>query len=101
MNRNKTELIEQIENLVDTAHKFKNAYFWTPPTSAGERRSYERYYSISEFNWNEGGADYSASYEVTCTCRYIYTEGRYYKDGKKTNLTAIKNSLKRLKTEAE
>ena len=89
-------IVNQIENLIATAEKFRNSYFWNPPSSAGGRRSYEKYHSIPEFCWQEGGHEYTASYTVSCSCRNIYASGSYTKDGKKTTLTAIKNSLKRL-----
>lgn len=85
-----------IENLINTAEKFKSSYFWNPPCHAFERRSYEKKYSIPEFTWEENGHNYSAEYTVSCSCKNVYASGTYYKDGKKTTLTAIKNSLKRM-----
>ncbi len=92
-------MINKIKNLIETAEKFRNAYYWTSPSHASERRSYEKKNSIPEFSWVEGGHEYRASYEVSCSCKNIYAYGLYYKDGKKTNLTAIKNSYKRMKGE--
>lgn len=92
----KNEIISKIETLVDTAEKFKSAYFWNPPCSASSRRSYEKKFSIPEFSWEENGHTYTAEYNVSCSCKNVYASGTYYKDGKKTTLTAIKNSLKRL-----
>lgn len=37
---------------------------------------------------------------MSCSCRKVYATGYYTKDGKKTTLTAIKNSYKRLTDEA-
>lgn len=92
--------IEAIRSIITTAEKFRNAYFFTPPSSAGGRRSYERYNSVPAVQWSENGHDYTAEYVVRCSCNNVYAEGRYTKDGKKTTLLAIRNSLKRLEAVA-
>ena len=91
------ELINAIEAIINEAARMKNAYFWDPPTAAGLRRSYEKQHSHDMIEWNESGHSYTAKYTVDCSCKNIYAYGTYTKDGKKTTLTAIKNSLQRLK----
>lgn len=97
---NKT-VIADLENLFAIAEKCRNAYFWSPDKTAGGRRHMEKKYSVPEIVWSEGGHEYTAEFVTQCSCSYVYTFGRYYKDGKKTTLTAIKNSYKRLTTSAE
>lgn len=89
-------MLHQIEKIIETAKKFKKAYFWTPSASAGARRSYEKRHSCPKIEWDENGHHYTAEYTITCSCRNIYTFGIYTKDGEKTTLTAIKNSYKRM-----
>lgn len=89
-------IIAAIETIIDEAARMKNAYFWTPPGSAAGRRWYEEKHTCPPVEWSEGGHTYSAAYDVRCTCRNIYARGEYTRDGKKTTLTAIKNSLARL-----
>lgn len=88
--------IAAISAIIAEAETMKNAYFFTPPTSASGRRSYEKYHSHELVEWEEGGHSYSAQYTVDCSCKNVYASGSYTKDGKKTTLTAIRNSLKRL-----
>lgn len=95
------QLIAQISALVDTAAKFKNAYFFSPPGNANGRRSYEKQHTIPEFSWEENGNTFTAKYIVDCSCKNVYAYGMYTKNGSKTTLTAIKNSLKRLQAGAE
>ena len=90
-------LIADIEMIVDEAERMKKAYFYTPPMNAAGRRSYEQYHSHGPVEWSEGGHTYSAEYSVSCSCHNVYAKGIYYRDGNKTTLTTIKNSLKRLK----
>lgn len=85
-----------IERIIHQAEKFKGAYFFTPPTNASARRSYEKYNSCPEITWEEGGHTYTAEFIVCCSCRNVYAAGYYTKDGNKTTLTAIRNSYKRL-----
>ena len=90
------DTISAIAKIIDQAEKFKNAYFWSAPGCAGLRRSYEKSNTIPAVEWSEGGHTYSAAYKVTCSCKNVYACGEYYRDGKRTTLTAIKNSHKRL-----
>ena len=88
--------IKYIADIIEKAEDFRNSYFWEPPAVANARRSYEKYHSRPEIEWTEGGHTYTAEFTVECSCRNIYAKGYYTKDGKKTTLTAIKNSYKRL-----
>lgn len=85
-----------IRAIIETAEHFRSAYFFRPPCSASSRRAYERQHSIPEITWAEGGHVYTASYTVQCSCSNVYASGTYTRDGKKTTLTAIRNSYNRL-----
>jgi hypothetical protein len=100
MNTNdKKSLVCALETLIETAEKCRHTYFWSTDNTAGGRHAMERKYSVPEITWTEGGHDYTAEYIMQCSCAHVYSWGRYYKDGKKTTLTAIKNSYKRLVAE--
>lgn len=90
------ETISVLDEIIKTAEKFKNAYFWNPPYSAHGRRNMEYKNSFDTIEWVENGNTYTAEYSVRCSCRNVYAYGRYTKNGKTTNLTAIRNSYKRL-----
>lgn len=89
-------IIRNLTAIVEEANYMKSAYFFRPPTSASSRRYYEKCHSHDEISWAEGGHEYTAAYNVRCSCRNVYARGEYTKDGKKTTLTAIKNSLNRM-----
>lgn len=88
--------ISAIKTIIDEADRMRGAYYFIPPSSAGGRRSYERYHSHDEITWEEGGHVYTAKYTVSCSCKNVYASGEYTKDGNKTTLTTIKNSYKRM-----
>ena len=90
-------MINQIEAIVNEADAMRNAYFFSPPGAAGARRAYEKKHSHPRIEWSEGGHTYTAEYTVSCSCRNVYTYSEYTRDGKKTTLTAIRNSLSRMK----
>lgn len=90
-------IIAKIAAIINEAETMKRAYFFKSPTSAGGRRSYEKYHSHDMVEWEEGGHTYSARYTVSCSCANVYARGEYTRDGKPTTLTAIKNSYNRLK----
>lgn len=91
-------LIRKISEIIDESYTQKNSYFRFPMQSASSRRWYEKRHSHDKVEWVEGGHSYSAEYSVSCSCRNIYAKGYYYRDGIKTTLTTIKNSLKRLQS---
>lgn len=93
--------ITAIERVVNAAATMKNAYFFNPPKSAGGRRSYEKYHSAPRVEWTDGKDEFSAEFVVSCSCNNVYAYGEYFRNGKKTTLTAVKNSLKRLKAETK
>lgn len=92
----KSELIAALAAILEEAEAMKNAYFFRPSQIANFRRDYEQKHSHECVAWSEGGHTYSAEYNVRCTCSNVYASGSYYKDGRKTTLTAIRNSYKRL-----
>ena len=95
------ETIGLLKKLVATADRYRYAFYMNPSSSAAGRRMEEKRGTIPEFAWTEGGRKYTASYKVTCSCAHVYASGYYTRDGKKTNLTAVKNSLARLEAEQE
>ena len=94
---NKKDLIEAIENVVDIAEDMRYAYFYTPNRKAVCRRYFEEKHSTDEVEWEEGGNVYTAQFITECSSKHIYAKGYYTRNSKKTTLTAIKNSLNRLK----
>ncbi len=95
------EIINRIKAIVAEAEAMRGAYFFLPPQAAGMRRSYEKYHSHDEVRWTESGHEYTAEFRVSCSCRNVYATGTYTRDGNRTTLTAIKNSLKRLEAAAQ
>ncbi len=91
------ETIVRLEDIIEEAQNHRQAYFFTSPRTSHGRRMYEEEHSWNEMSWEENGDEYTAEFKVECTGSHIYAKGHYTKNGNKTNLTAIKNSLKRLK----
>lgn len=91
-----TETITAIRSIVNQAEKFRSCYFWKPEGSAGARRTMEKRESRDKVEWTEGGHTYTAAFRVGCYCSHTEARGEYTKDGRKTTLTAIRNSLKRM-----
>ena len=88
--------LRAIAQIIETADKFRSSYFWTPPSGASARRYIEQINSHKTVRWTEGGHEYTAAYSVRVSCWNVYASGTYTKDGRKTTLTAIKNSYKRM-----
>lgn len=91
------ETIVRLEGIIGEAENLRGAYFFTSPRTSHGKRAYEEEHSWDEVSWEENGDEYTAEFKVERTGSHIYAKGYYTKNGNKTNLTAIKNSLKRLK----
>ena len=89
------ETILMIQKVIDISDKLKNSYFWGPPGIASIRRRLEDKYT-ADASWSENGHDYTAHIGCTMSCNHVYVDRQYKKDGVKTNLTAVKASLRRL-----
>ena len=98
---NRHETICYLKALVAVADHYRYAFYMNSRSSAAWRREEEKRGTVPEFTWTEGGHKFTACYKVTCSCAHVYASGYYTRDGKKTNLTTIKNSLKRLEQEQE
>ena len=96
----KPETVDAIRNVIKCAESMKGAYFFTPPGNAPGRRAYERKFSAPLVTWNEGGDEFAAEFVTTCSCANVYARGHYTRNGTKTTLTAIRNSLARLERNA-
>ena len=90
--------ILRVSQIVDLADSMRNAYFWSGLGNASDRARYDSEHSDC-YSWQEGGHDYYAVFETSSSCKNVYTSSCYKKDGVKTNLKAIRNSLKRMEEE--
>ena len=91
-----SNIIATVAGIVETAERFRSAYLWASPKYASSRRYMERQNTYREVEWIEDGRTYTARYDVSCSCRNVYASGTYTRDGEITNLTAIRNILKRM-----
>ena len=90
-------IICAIHDIITQAEKFRHSYFFASPGNASSRRSYEKYNSRDEIQWNDGKDIFTAKFDVSCSCNNVYATGYYTRNGKRTTLTAIKNSYNRMK----
>lgn len=88
--------VEAIQKVVDMADKMKYAYFWEVNENRANRKRYDEYHSAPKVCWTDNGHEYSAEFCTTSSRQNVYTKGYYYKDGKATNLKAIRYSCDRM-----
>ena len=95
------ETIHKIRALLSVANHYRNAIYMPAPQTMNEVIKEEIRGTVPCFTWWDGNTKFTACYIVKCKDRHIFAKGYYTRDGKKTNITAIKNSLKRLEAEEE
>ena len=88
--------IDDLERIINTHEQMKNHYFWNPPNIAALRRKFERMNTHPEIAWTENGTHYTAETKCTCSCNHIYYNGIFTRNGKKTNISAIRSSYQRM-----
>ena len=93
--------IHKIRALISVAEHYRNAFYMPVPLTVNECIQEEIRGAVPYFSWFDGDTKFTAFYIVKCKYNHILAKGFYTRDGKKTNLTAIKNSLKRLEKEQE
>lgn len=88
-----TLISEQTKNAIRTYlnlnAKFKNAYFWSSPFSANQRRSYEE---KNSFTYEGDGI--TLNFEVSCSCKNIYINKKITINGETKNATSLKKYIK-------
>lgn len=81
-----------VQDFLANDMKFKNSYFWTPPRSASSRRAMEFDDNITV---QVNGNAYELKQSISCSCKNVYYSKAIIKNGKVTNLTALKNDMKK------
>lgn len=75
--------LDALRAIIAEADAMRGAYFFTPPASAGARRTYERQHTHPRVTWTDGGRTYTAEYSTRATCRNVYAVGTYTRDGQR------------------
>ncbi len=84
---------DKIKKSIAQHAKFKNAYFWTPPSNASGRRAMEERESM-EMSFTNECNKYEYRCEVECSCRNVYYSGAFYLNGEKKSVRLFKNLIK-------
>ena len=95
------ETIHRIRVLISVAERYRYAFYINRTLTPEECIKEEINGTVPYFSWWDGDTKFTACYIVNCKYNHIFAKGYYTRDGKKTNLTAIKNSLKRLEQQEE
>jgi hypothetical protein len=88
-----TKIEKELAEIVEQHEKFKNSYFWNPPTNASGRRQYEKKYSREPVAFEYAGKKYEVIQSVSCSCKNIYYNFGVYVDGEKKTVKAIKSLI--------
>ena len=82
----------KIERALAQHDRHRNAYFWTPAASAGQRRYTER-----QNNWSvkfkHAGVVYEYVSDVSCSCRNYRYAGTFLCDGVERDVRLFKRLL--------
>ena len=73
-------------------HKYRKAYFMTPPSSAGQRRQLEKRDTL-DIKFVSVGTAYQYSAEVRCSCANVYYYGEFLVDGEQKTVRAFRKLI--------
>lgn len=100
MQQDLKDAITIASNMLDHHDRMKGAYFYNPPKHACDRRSYEKYHSMT-IDFEYQGHTYKYISKCECSCHNVYFSDGFYFDGRKTTATKISNALKKMQVEME
>ena len=85
-----------INNTIETNEKYAGCYFWTKTGSAGSRRSQEKQFKATNPSFTietkKGLIEVAATLDISC--QNFYYSLSVTKNGKKSNVSIIKNMIK-------
>lgn len=84
---------KSVSSFLDLWKKMEKCYFWTPPSNASNRRSYERMHS-DEIEFKIGSDVYKGYINTSCSSKNVYCNKDIYVNGEKKRITALKNIFK-------
>lgn len=73
--RKNMKVYADLVSIIQAHNKYKNSYFWSPPSNAYGRRLMEFEHTL-EFNLN--GNVYEVIQQLDCSCRNVYYSLRVY-----------------------
>ena len=77
-----------VQTYIKLSEKFRNSYFWKPPTNASSRRNYEQSNSFAFEDEN-----LLLKFNVSCSCKNIYVSKTVMIQGKSSNIKGLKNLI--------
>jgi hypothetical protein len=91
-NKTGKKILARIQDIIDTNERYKNCYFWTSNKNASGRRAeeFERY--LKFFTKDD---EYTIHQSLDISCRNYYYRLSIMKNGRKSNITILKNILKK------
>ena len=97
-NPNLFDLLPKLQKTIICAETYKNVYFWHPESNADGRRRKEKKFAetYQDYEFEYGGNKFEVKYSYSETTGHIYFSLNIYKNGKKSNITSIKNILKKI-----
>jgi hypothetical protein len=97
------DLISKIESTIKCAEHYKHSYFWNSASSADNRRRNEKKFKENypnfEFKFDEN--KYNVNFSYSESAKNVYFSLEILKNGKKSNITSLKNILKKLTDKKE
>lgn len=95
-NRVSAQARAEIERIIETHNRYKGAYFFTPACNASRRRyNEERFFENNpDVSFLRGNTLISVSMRYEESFRNVYYTLYVIVDGKRKNISAIKNLLK-------
>ena len=85
--------MRMLEEIISTHERMQGCYFWTPPSSASQRRQYENRYS-NQIRFELNGVDYDIVQATDCSCANIYYTLKIHVDGAKKDVRALRRLVK-------
>lgn len=83
-----------ISQIIELHESMKNSYFWAPPKSASDRRTYEKKHSATVDFTSADGTIIHLECVTKCTCHNIYYKSYFFINREKVSIRKVKDLIK-------
>ncbi len=87
---------DTIRTILDAASKYRDCYFWDARRTTAAQRRREEF--DREYEFAVGGDAYQVRQHLSISCRSYYYGHEIVRNGKPTNITPLKNALRKLQS---
>jgi hypothetical protein len=90
-NKTGEKIVSEIQKIIDASEQYRSCYFWTQTGNAASRRRQE---FTNNLKFTLKNKTYEVVQDLTISCKNFYFSTAVTVNGKRSNITPLKNMIK-------